>query len=79
MNPLDDTRIHPESYELDKKMVGDVHFEDVGQDKTIGQNNKITIRDEKIVGKLYPTDKKKIEDAADVEIKILIKDRVFLI
>ncbi|GLJ07131.1 hypothetical protein SUGI_0059440 [Cryptomeria japonica] len=32
MDPLDDTRIHPESYELAKKMVEDVYCEDTGQD-----------------------------------------------
>lgn len=32
MDPLDDTRIHPESYELAKKMAEDVYCEDLGQD-----------------------------------------------
>eukprot|EP01018_Ginkgo_biloba_P029203 Gb_29261 [translate_table: standard] len=32
MDPLDDSRIHPESYELAKKMAEDVYCEDVGQD-----------------------------------------------
>ncbi|XP_057817210.1 transcription elongation factor SPT6-like isoform X2 [Cryptomeria japonica] len=32
MDPLDDTRIHPESYELAKKMAEDVYCEDAGQD-----------------------------------------------
>lgn len=32
MDPLDDTRIHPESYELAKKMAKDMYCEEVGHD-----------------------------------------------
>ena len=32
MDPLDDTRIHPESYELAKKMAKDIYCEEVGHD-----------------------------------------------